>query len=77
MTPDERQRAAQALLSMPLFIQLWDELEMSAINRCIAAKPEDDETRRVMASEARVIRLFRDKIKALSQSSVEGKKAPA
>lgn len=77
MTDEERRRIAQALLDMPLFNQLWDELETSAIDRCIHAKPNDDETRRVMAAEARVIRLFRDRIRSLAQSAVEGKKAPA
>jgi hypothetical protein len=77
MTDEERKRAAQALLDMPLFNQLWDELETAAVDRCINAKPNDDETRRVMASEARVIRLFRDRIRSLAQSAVEGKKAPA
>jgi hypothetical protein len=77
MTPDEKRRAAQTLIDMPLFNALWDELERSAIDRCISAKPEDDETRRVMASEARVIRLFRSQIMSLAQSKAEGKKAPA
>lgn len=77
MTADEKQRAAQALLNMPLFINLWDELEASAINRCINAKPEDHETRSAMAAEARAIRNFRSQIKSLAQSATEGKKAPA
>lgn len=77
MTPDEKQRAAQAIISAPLFNMLWDDLEASAINRCINAKPEDHETRSVMAAEARAIRNFRDRIKSLAQSTVEGKKAPA
>lgn len=77
MTDDDRQRAAQTLLEIPLFNQLWDELETQAVNRCINAKPDDDESRRVFASEARAIRNFRDKIKSLAQSAVEGRKAPA
>ena len=77
MTDEERKRAAQAIINMPLFNMLWDDLEASAINRCINAKPEDHETRSVMAAEARAIRNFRSQIKSLAQSADEGKKAPA
>lgn len=59
MTDDDRRRAAQAVLAIPFFHQLWDELEQAAINATINAKYDDHEGRQGHAAEARAIRRVR------------------
>lgn len=77
MTDDEKQRAAQALLDMPIFHQLWDELERQATSACIFAPPTDHEARQAHAAEARAIIAFRNMLKSRAQASTSGRKAPA
>jgi len=78
MTPTEKTAAARALLDMPLFHLLMDELEMAAVNGCINAPITDHETRAAFAAEARAIRNFRSKLKFLTeQAKADGKGAPA
>lgn len=78
MTDDDRKRAAQAVLEIPFFVQLWDELEQAAVNACIFAKPTDHEARQAYAAEARAIKQVRQRLESIAhgQSSV-GRKAPA
>lgn len=79
MTDDERQRAAQTVLEIPFFTQLWDEMEKVAVNACITAKMNDDETRRNAAAEARAIRRIRSQLESIaSDGHLEvSRKAPA
>ncbi|BEV44774.1 hypothetical protein [Afipia carboxidovorans] len=78
MTDDDRKRAAQTVLEVPFFIQLWDELEQAAINGCIYAKNTDHETRQAYAAEVRAIRSVRQRLEsAASGQSSAGRKAPA
>jgi len=82
MTDAEKVAQARALLDMPIFHKLWDEMEEGAINACLYAKATDTETesevRASRAAEARAIRNFRSKLNALvSEANVSRKGAPA
>lgn len=79
MTDDERKRAAQAVLSIPFFQELWEELEQAAINACIYAKYDDHEGRQAHAAEARAIRRIRQQLVDLSKEvdTFSGRRAPA
>lgn len=78
MTDDDRKRAAQAVLEIPFFVQLWDELEQAAINACIYADHVDHEARQAHAAEARAIKRIRQRLESVAhgQSDV-GRRAPA
>lgn len=78
MTDEEKQRAAQAILSVPYFNALWDEIEQAAINACINAEYTDHEKRQAMAAEVRAIRKVRDRLKSISEQSAQPRRsAPA
>ncbi|MGV2071662.1 hypothetical protein ACQZ4Z_12990 [Agrobacterium vitis] len=78
MTDEELQRAAQVILDMPAFHQLWNELEQQAINQCVNAAPTDHEARAAFAAETRAIRRFLTKLKSIAaQANGAGRKAPA
>jgi hypothetical protein len=78
MTDEDRRHAAQAVLEIPFFSQLWDELEQAAINACIYAKNTDHEARQAFAAEARAVRTVRSRLESLSKGqSSGGRKAPA
>lgn len=79
MTEDDRRRAAQAVLDIPFFHQLWDELEQAAINGCIFAKHDDHETRQAYAAEARAIKRVRDRLESIAKDGQSGpsRRAPA
>lgn len=78
MTDDDRRRAAQTILEIPYFHQLWDELEQAAINATINAKMNDDETRRNAAAEARAIRNVRSRLRAIAEEKeTKSRRAPA
>jgi hypothetical protein len=69
MTDEEKSRAAQVILDMPLFNFLMDELEAQAIDACLNANPTDNETRAAYASEARAIRNLRSKLNFLAEEA--------
>lgn len=78
MTEDERRRAAQAVLSIPLVHELFDELEQAAINACIYAKYDDHEGRQAHAAEARAIRRVRERLASIAQEQADApRRAPA
>lgn len=77
MTDDEKRSAAQAVLSIPFFNELWDELEQSAINACINAAPSEHEKRADHALEARAIRRIRSRLASIAEQAPESRKAPA
>lgn len=78
MTDDERRRAAQAVLAIPFFNDLMDDLQQAAVNACINAPINDDETRRNQAAEARAIIRLRQRIGSLAEEKAErSRKAPA
>lgn len=71
---DERRQAA-ALLETPIFNRLMSEAEASAIDLCLAAKPEEHEKRAAYALEARVIRDLRRKLNALATGKANSRKS--
>lgn len=77
MTDEERQRAAQAILNIPFYNELWDEIEQAAINACIGAAPTDHEKRADYALEARAIRRVRSRIASIAEQASATRKAPA
>jgi hypothetical protein len=79
VTAEERAHSAQAILAIPLFNELMDELEQAAINACIFAKYDDHEARQAHAAEARSVRNLRSRIEAISKEgqSTGRKQAPA
>jgi hypothetical protein len=70
---------AKAILSVPLFATLIQEMEQVAVNKIAAAKPDEHEVRRDGASDIRAIRNLRSRLEAISNEgqSSERKKAPA
>ncbi|NRQ15121.1 hypothetical protein QM996_09230 [Sinorhizobium chiapasense] len=78
MKPEERAAAARAILDVPYFNEVMNELEWAAINGCIHAGLTDDQGRAAYAAEARAIRNFRARLKFLTeQAKADGKGAPA
>lgn len=79
MTDEERRRAAQAVLEIPYFSQLWDEMEQAAVNATIYAKYDDHEGRQAHAAEARAIRRVRQRLVDLSKDvdTSPARRAPA
>lgn len=78
MKTDDRAAAARAILDVPFFDTLMNELEWGAINGCIHSGLTDDTGRAAYAAEARAIRNFRAKLKFLTeQAKADGKGAPA
>lgn len=77
MTDDEKRSAAQAILSIPYFNALWDEIERAATEQCIRADMNDDETRRNAAAEVRAIRKVRDRLTSIAKQPDAPRKAPA
>lgn len=78
MKPQERAAAARAILDVPYFDDIMNELEWAAINGCIHAGLTDDAGRAAYAAETRAIRNFRAKLKFLTeQAKADGKGAPA
>lgn len=79
MNDSDRRRAAQSVLEIPFFHQLWDEIEMAAVNATINAKFNDHEGRQANAAEARAIRRVRQRLVDLSKEvdTSTARKAPA
>lgn len=77
MTPQERAGLARSILDNPLFADVLDALERSAIDRCINAPHTDHETRAAFAAEARAIRAFRANLEAALRDNQPRKSAPA
>lgn len=75
MTPDERTRSAQAILAIPLYGELMDELEAAAVNAAVYAQPTDHEARSAHIGEVRAIRSLRSRIELLAnEDSAKGRK---
>jgi hypothetical protein len=79
MTEEDRRHAAQAVLEIPFFSQLWDEIEQAAINACIFAKHDDHEARQAYAAEARAIKRVRERLESIAKDGQSGpsRRAPA
>ncbi|MDG3577132.1 hypothetical protein P7F60_12085 [Rhizobium sp. YJ-22] len=74
-----RRRAAEArqMLDIPLFNEIWDEIERSATNACINADPADHDKRAAYAAEARAIKKFRSKLNFIVEEAKAVKNRPA
>lgn len=78
MIDEERKGAAQAILAIPLFNALMDDLESAEINAAVAADYADHEKRQGHLAALKAIRNLRLRIGALAQGQPSGgKKAPA
>jgi hypothetical protein len=75
----ERTSAAQAILAIPLFDELMDELETYEINCAVAAPYENHEARQGHMAALKAIRNLRLRIGAIANEGQPsgGKKAPA
>jgi hypothetical protein len=75
----ERTSAAQAMLGIPLFNELMDELETTEVNMAVNAHVNDHEARQGHLAAVRAIRNLRSRIGALANEGQPsgGKKAPA
>lgn len=80
MTEHDRRSAAEAILSIPFFDMLMDEIEQAAINACVNAPNTDHDARQANAAEVRAIRRVRSRLAAISkegQAEPSSRKAPA
>jgi hypothetical protein len=75
----DRARAAQAILAIPLFNEILNELETAEINQAVNTKYPDHEARFGHLAKVRAIRDLRARIEAISQEgqSTARKQAPA
>jgi hypothetical protein len=75
----DRTSAAQAILAIPLFNQLMDELEAGEINGAVAASYDDHEKRQGHMAAVRAIRNLRSRIGAIASEGQPsgGRPAPA
>jgi hypothetical protein len=75
----ERTRTAQAILAIPLFDEMLNELETTAINQAVFAKYDDHEARQAHLAQVRAIRDLRSSIEILAKAdqSIDRRKAPA
>ncbi len=74
----ERTSAAQAILAIPLFNELMDDLEAVEMNSAVAANYSDHEARQGHIAAVRAIRNLRSRIGALAnEGQPSGRKAPA
>lgn len=75
----ERARAAQAILAIPLFDELMDELEAAEINAAAYAEYADHEKRQGHMAALRAIRNLRSRIGAIANEGQPSgsKRAPA
>lgn len=78
MTPEEKRHTAQAILAIPMFGQLIDDLEADEINAAVNANYDDHEKHQAHLAAVRAIRNLRTRIAALAESQASvGRKAPA
>ncbi len=77
MTSDEKRSAAQALLAIPLFDELFDDMEAAAVNLAVAAQPTDHDARQAHIAELRALRNLRSRIGALAANPAPVRRPPA
>lgn len=78
MNPEDRKGAAQAILAIPLFNELMDDLEAMEINAAVGAHYTDHEARQGHMAALRAIRNLRSRIGAIANDGQPGgRKAPA
>lgn len=78
MTDEDRKRAAQTILEIPFFRELWAEMEEAAISATINAQHTDHEGRQAFAAEARAIIRVRERIESIADGQIVApRRAPA
>jgi hypothetical protein len=78
MTPERRVACARALIEDELFNSLMNELEASAIDTAIYAKPAEHDARAAALSKAKAIRDLRAELAAIVRNANQPRKdAPA
>lgn len=60
---------AKQLLENPVFVEACQKLEANAINRAVAAKPDDNNSRLEALACIRAIRAFRSHCEALTRNT--------
>lgn len=76
---DERTRSAQAILAIPLFDELMNELEAASVNAAVYAQYDDHEARQAHLAQVKAIRDLRSRIEVLAKAdqSTKRRQAPA
>lgn len=76
---DERTRSAQAILAIPLFDELLDELEAASVNAAVYANSTDHEARQAHLAQVKAVRELRSRIEVLAKAdqSTGRRQAPA
>jgi hypothetical protein len=79
MTDDDRKRAAQTILEFPLLMEIFHDIEQTAINATLYAKSEDHEARLAHATEAKAIRNLLSRLRSIAdgQTDAASRRAPA
>lgn len=83
MTTEERRvlerkaAAVRAMMDIPYFNEVWDEIERNAVNACVNAGPTDPEKTLAYAAEARAIRKFRSRLNLVLEEAKAARNAPA
>ena len=76
--PADRKSAAQAILAIPLFNELMDNLEAEQVTLAVNAAYDNHEARQAYMASLRAIRNLRSRIGALAEGQPGGgKRAPA
>jgi len=75
----ERRAAAQAILGIPLFNEIMDDMEKGEVNAAVSAPYDNHEARQGHMAAVRAIRNLRSRIGALAVEGQPngGKQAPA
>lgn len=74
-----RADAARSILGIPLYAELMDELEQSAVDQAVNAPNTDHEARQAHLAQVRAIRDLRSRVEVISKEDqpTGRKKAPA
>lgn len=64
-----RAAAIRAMMDIPFFNEVWDDIERAAVNACISAGPNEDEKTIAYAAEARAIRKFRSRLNLILEEA--------
>jgi len=72
----EHRGEAEYLLGSQLLQMIFAKLEQDAVERSIAAKPSDDETRRTCTQEVRAIRAVQRQLRVLAEDQTKAKPRP-
>ena len=69
MRADERAHFAKTVLENPVFLEAFTKLESNAVNRAVAAKPDEHDLRVTALAEVRALRAFRSHCEAIARNT--------